>query len=78
MSDEAPKVKAPTLFRNYISFTGAVNVAASLASIFGLRYWIASSSTDYAEFTEPSQANNVRGATSNEWPETHWSAVKLH
>jgi len=34
MSDEAPaSVKAPTLFRNYISFAGAVIVAASLASI---------------------------------------------
>ena len=35
MSDEATQsVKAPTLFRNYISFAGAVLVAASLASIF--------------------------------------------
>ena len=35
MSDEAAdSVKAPTLFRNYISFAGAVIVAASLASIF--------------------------------------------
>ncbi len=35
MSDEEPApVKAPTLFRNYISFAGAVIVAASLASIF--------------------------------------------
>jgi nitrate/TMAO reductase-like tetraheme cytochrome c subunit len=34
MSDEAmASVKAPTLFRNYISFAGAVIVAASLASI---------------------------------------------
>jgi hypothetical protein len=34
MSDEAqPPVRAPTLFRNYISFAGAVIVAASLASI---------------------------------------------
>ena len=34
MSDEAQaRVKAPTLFRNYISFAGAVIVAASLASI---------------------------------------------
>ena len=34
MSDEAQvSVKAPTLFRNYISFAGAVIVAASLASI---------------------------------------------
>jgi hypothetical protein len=34
MSDEAPaSVKAPTLFRNYISFAGALIVAASLASI---------------------------------------------
>jgi hypothetical protein len=34
MSDEAPtSVKAPTLFRNYVSFAGAVIVAASLASI---------------------------------------------
>lgn len=34
MSDEAQaSVKAPTLFRNYISFAGAVLVAASLASI---------------------------------------------
>jgi hypothetical protein len=34
MSDEAKAtVKAPTLFRNYISFAGAVLVAASLASI---------------------------------------------
>lgn len=35
MSDQAqPKVKAPTLFRNYLSFAGALVVAASLASIF--------------------------------------------
>jgi nitrate/TMAO reductase-like tetraheme cytochrome c subunit len=35
MSDEEPTpVKAPTLFRNYISFGGAVIVAGSLASIF--------------------------------------------
>jgi hypothetical protein len=34
MSDEVkPSTKAPTLFRNYISFAGAVIVAASLASI---------------------------------------------
>src|SRR5258705_1532122 len=34
MSDEArTSVKTPTLFRNYISFAGAVIVAASLASI---------------------------------------------
>lgn len=34
MSDEAPaSAKAPTLFRNYISFAGALIVAASLASI---------------------------------------------
>jgi hypothetical protein len=34
MSDDAQvAVKAPTLFRNYISFAGAVIVAASLASI---------------------------------------------
>jgi nitrate/TMAO reductase-like tetraheme cytochrome c subunit len=34
MSDEAPTTaKAPTLFRNYISFAGALIVAASLASI---------------------------------------------
>ena len=34
MSDEAQaSVKAPTLFRNYISFAGALIVAASLASI---------------------------------------------
>ena len=34
MSDEAQaSVKAPTLFRNYISFVGALIVAASLASI---------------------------------------------
>ena len=33
MSDKAP-TPAPTLFRNYISFAGAVLVAASLASIF--------------------------------------------
>ena len=34
MSDEAPATaKAPTLFRNYISFAGALIVAASLASI---------------------------------------------
>ena len=35
MSDEAKSsIKAPTLFRNYISFAGAVIAAASLASIF--------------------------------------------
>jgi len=34
MSDETPALtKAPTLFRNYISFAGAVIVAASLSSI---------------------------------------------
>ena len=34
MSDEAPpSAKAPTLFRNYISFAGALIVAASLVSI---------------------------------------------
>ena len=34
MSDEEQAaVKAPTLFRNYISFAGALIVAASLASI---------------------------------------------
>src|SRR6185436_1392346 len=34
MSDEVkPSTKAPTLFRNYISFAGAVIVAASIASI---------------------------------------------
>jgi hypothetical protein len=34
MSDEAPaSERAPTLFRNYTSFAGAVIVAASLASI---------------------------------------------
>ncbi len=35
MSDEVQQpLKAPTLFRNYISFAGALLVAASLASIF--------------------------------------------
>ena len=35
MSDDSKTLtKAPTLFRNYISFAGAVLVAASLASIF--------------------------------------------
>src|SRR5688500_17475363 len=33
MSDEQATAKPPTLFRNYISFAGAVLVAASLASI---------------------------------------------
>jgi nitrate/TMAO reductase-like tetraheme cytochrome c subunit len=34
MSDEVPaRVKAPTLFRNYVSFAGAVIVAASFTSI---------------------------------------------
>ena len=33
MSDEEATAKPPTLFRNYISFAGAVLVAASLASI---------------------------------------------
>ena len=34
MSDEEPILKAPSLFRNYISFVGAAIVIASLASGF--------------------------------------------
>ena len=47
MSDEAPaKAKASTLFRNYISFAGALIVAASLASIILLVFIELMTTTD--------------------------------